>query len=55
MRYAEDIPDDIIAGAEAERRRKHSGWGFDERTGCYDYCPEDPQRQDDEPEESNDE
>lgn len=55
MRYAEDIPEDIIAEAEAERRRKNQGWGFDERTGLRDYCPEDPQRQDYEPEESEDE
>lgn len=51
----DDDLDDIRAEMEAERRRKNRGWGFDERTGAYDYCPEDPQRQEDEPEESEDE
>lgn len=47
----EDDLDDIRAEMAAERRSKQRGWGFDERTGCWDYCPEDPQRQEDEPEE----
>lgn len=42
---------DIRAEMAAERRSKQRGWGFDERTGRYDYCSEDPQRQDDEPDE----
>jgi len=37
--------DDIRNEREAARRRNRYGWGFDERTGRYDYCPRDPQRQ----------
>ncbi len=55
IRNEERLRQDDIDEMRAEqewRRRKYGrrGWGIDERTGKMDYCPWDPQRQVDEPE-----
>jgi hypothetical protein len=42
---ADDEMEALRADARAAKRRERAGRCFDERTGAWDYCPEDPQRQ----------
>lgn len=40
--------EDMRAEEIRAKRWRNRGWAHDERTGCWDYCPADPQRDDNE-------